>query len=91
MKLFRASTAGPGTARQPRRMNPICVDVERGAEMIGLSTSVFRGLIDQGLIPVIKFPSASAKHQGEKSRRVLISVDDLRAFVEKHRVSEPGR
>ena len=33
-------------------MTPICVDVERAAEMIGLSTSVLRGLIDQGLLPV---------------------------------------
>ena len=72
-------------------MNPICVDVERGAAMIGLSTSVLRGLIDQGLIPVIKFPSASARHQGEKSRRVLIAVADLEKFVEAHRMTEPLR
>ena len=70
---------------------PLCVDVERGAEMLGLSTSVLRGLIDQGLIPVIKFPSASPKRQGEQSRRVLIAVTDLEKFVEKHRVTEPAR
>jgi len=72
-------------------MNPLCVDVERAAEMIGLSTSVLRGLIDQGLVPVIKFPSASAKHQGEKSRRVLVAVSDLEKFVDAHRVTEPAR
>jgi hypothetical protein len=70
-------------------INPLCVDVERGAEMLGLSASVLRGLIDQGLIPIIKFPSASAKHQGEKSRRVLLAVSDLEKFVEAHRVVEP--
>jgi hypothetical protein len=72
-------------------MTPLCLDVKEAAAAVGLSASVLRGLIDQGLIPVIKFPSASAKHQGEKSRRVLVSVDDLRAFVEKHRVTEPAR
>jgi hypothetical protein len=72
-------------------MTPICVDVERAAEMIGLSPSVVRGYIDAGVLPVIKFPSASAKHQGEKSRRVLIAVADLEAFVAKHRVTEPAR
>lgn len=72
-------------------MNPLCVDIERGAEMIGLSTTVLRGLIDQGLLPVIKFPSASAKRQGEPSRRVLIAVSDLEKFVEQHRVTEPAK
>ena len=56
-----------------------------------MSASVLRSYIDQGLIPVIKFPSASAKHQGEKSRRVLIAVADLERFVEAHRVTEPAR
>lgn len=72
-------------------MTPLCLDVKEAAASIGLSTSVLRGLIDQGLIPVIKFPSASAKHQGEKSRRVLIAVVDLEKFVEAHRVTEPAR
>ena len=72
-------------------MTAICVDVEHAAEMIGMSPTVVRSYIDSGLLPVIKFPSASSKHQGEKSRRVLVSVDDLRAFVEAHRVTEPMR
>lgn len=69
-------------------MNPISVSVKTGAAMIGLSASALRDLIDRGLVPVIKVPG---KHQGERSRRVLISVDDLRAFVEQHRVTEPAR
>lgn len=71
-------------------MTAICLDIKEAAASIGLSTSVLRGLIDQGLIPVIKFPSASAKHQGQRSRRVLIAVADLERFVEVHRV-EPVR
>jgi Helix-turn-helix domain len=70
-------------------MIPIAVSVEVGAEMIDVSPTTFRSYIDQKLIPVVELPSA--KHHGEKSRRVLILVDDLRAFVEKHRVTEPGR
>jgi hypothetical protein len=37
-------------------------------------------------LPIVKFPSASARHQGEPSRRVLIAVRDLETFVEQHRV-----
>ena len=72
-------------------MTPIAVSVKQAAALIGLWAGVLRGLIDQGLIPVIKFPSASAKHQGERSRRVLIAVADLERFVEAHRVTEPER
>ena len=72
-------------------ITPLCVDVERAAELIGMSASVLRSYVDTGLLPCIKFPSASAKHQGEKSRRVLISVSDLEKFVEQHRVTEPAR
>ena len=66
-------------------MTPISVSIEIGAGMIGVSSTVLRSYIDAGLLPVIKFPG---KHQNERSRRVLISVDDLRAFVEAHRVTE---
>jgi hypothetical protein len=68
-------------------VNPISVSVERAAEMIGLSPTVLRSYIDSGLLPVIRFPSASAK--GERSRRVLIAVSDLEKFVEQYRVAEP--
>lgn len=72
-------------------MTPLSVSVKVGAAMIGLSPSVLRAYIDQGLIPVVKFPSTSAKHQGEQSRRVLIAVADLEKFVEQYRVAEVGR
>lgn len=64
-------------------MTPICVDIATAASMIGMSPTVVRGYIDAGLIPVIKFPAAKLD---DKSRRVLIAVADLEAFVTKHRV-----
>ena len=70
-------------------MTPIAVSVEVGAEMIDTSPTTLRSYIDQRLIAVVKLPSA--KHQGELSRRVLVSVDDLREFVAKHRMMEPAR
>lgn len=69
-------------------MPPLCLDIEGAAASIGMSPTVLRSYIDAGLLPVIKFPG---KHQGERSRRVLVAVDDLRAFVEQHRVTEPTR
>lgn len=65
-------------------MTPLCLDVKEAAAAVGMSSSVLRAYIDAGLLPVVKFPST--KHVDEKSRRVLIAVDDLRAFVEAHRV-----
>lgn len=69
-------------------MTAICVDVEHAAEMIGMSPTVVRSYIDSGLLPCIKFPG---KHLGEKSRRVLIAIEDLIAFVAAHRVTGPAR
>ena len=70
-------------------MTPIAVSIEVGAEMIDTSPSTLRAYIDQGVIPVVKLPSA--KHAHEQSRRVLIAVADLEAFVLKHRVAESAR
>jgi len=70
-------------------MTPLCVDVKGAAELIGMSASVVRSFIDSGVLPTVRFPSQ--KHEGEKSRRVLIAVTDLEAFVAKHRVAEPVR
>ena len=66
--------------------DPLCVDVERAAEMLGMSATCVRSYIEKGLLPIIKFPSAT-RHD-EKSRRVLIAVTDLAKFVEAHRVTE---
>ena len=64
-------------------MTALCVDVKVAAQMLGLSASVIRSFIDAGTLPIVKFPSQ--KHEGETSRRVLIAVADLEAFVAKHR------
>jgi len=61
----------------------LCLDIKRSAAAIGVSSSAVRGYIDRGLLPVVKFPS---RHQGEQSRRVLVAVRDLEAFIEQYRV-----
>lgn len=71
------------------QLTPLCLDVKDAAAAVGLSTSVLRAYIDNGILPCVKFPSA--KHQGEPSRRVLIAVADLEKFVDAHRVTEPAR
>ena len=65
-------------------MTPLCVDVAAAAVALGVGTSAVRRWIDSGELPIVKFPSE--KHEGEKSRRVLVAVADLEAFVAKHRV-----
>lgn len=70
-------------------MTPLCVDVPSAALTLGVGVSAIRKWIDAGDLPVVKFPSE--KHEGERSRRVLIAVADLEAFVRKHRVAESGR
>jgi hypothetical protein len=61
---------------------PICVDVKAAAAAIGVSVWTLRDYIAQGLLPTVKLPS---RFPGESSRRVLIAVGDLEAFVAKHR------
>lgn len=69
---------------------PLCLDVPAAALALGVGTSAVRKWIDAGVLPIVKFPSE--KHEGERSRRVLIAVADLEAFVAKHRVAEvPAR
>jgi predicted site-specific integrase-resolvase len=63
---------------------PFCLDVRSAAAAVGVSVWVLRRYIDEGLLPTVKFPSV--KYPGETSRRVLVSVEDLRAFVERYRV-----
>jgi predicted site-specific integrase-resolvase len=67
-------------------MLPLCLDVKAAAATVGVSTWTLRRWIDEGLLPTIKFPSV--RYPGERNRRVLISADDLKAFVAKHRSSE---
>lgn len=66
------------------RTTPIAVGVEQAAAMLGISPVEVRRYVDAGLLPVVKLPSM--KRPNEPSRRVLLAVDDLRAFVGRHRV-----
>ena len=64
-------------------MTPLCVDVNEAAAAICVSPWVVRRFIASGILPTVKLPST--KYPGEMSRRVLIAVGDLEAFVRKHR------
>ena len=62
---------------------PLCVDVKQAAVVLGVSVWVVRRYIEDGILPTVKFPSV--KYPGQSSRRVLIAVTDLDAFVAKYR------
>jgi hypothetical protein len=68
------------------QVKALCVDVREAAEAIGVSPWVVRHFIASGALPTVKFPST--KRRGESSRRVLIAVTDLEAFVASHRETE---
>ena len=60
-------------------LQPLCVDVRQAALMIGVSPWTVREYIATGDLATIKLPST--KGNESRSRRVLIAVDDLRAFI----------
>jgi len=64
-------------------MRPICVGVKDAAALMGVCTKTIRQWIDDGELPTVKAPSV--KHAGERGKRILILVDDLKAFAERHR------
>jgi predicted site-specific integrase-resolvase len=64
-------------------MTPLLVDRKAAAAALGVSLWTVDQYIADGTLPVVKLPSS--RHVGERSRRVLISADDLKAFVERHR------
>jgi predicted site-specific integrase-resolvase len=64
-------------------VTPLCVDRKEAAHALGVSAWVLDRYIADGLLPVVRLPST--KHGGELSRRVLIAVADLEAFVKRHR------
>jgi predicted site-specific integrase-resolvase len=64
-------------------VTPLVLDVKQAAAFIGVSTWVLRRYIDTGLLPTVQYPSA--KFPGERSRRTLLAVSDLEAFVSRHR------
>lgn len=64
-------------------MTPLLVDVKTTATMLGVSPWVVRNYIASGLLARVILPST--RYKGEASRRILVAVADLEAFVLKHR------
>lgn len=64
-------------------MTPLCVDVKEAATLLRISVWSVRRHIDDGDLPTVQFPSG--KIPGTRSRRILIAVADLEAFVATHR------
>jgi predicted site-specific integrase-resolvase len=67
---------------------PLAVDIRRAAEMLGVSAWTVRAYIHTGALPVVKLP---AVRSSRPSRRVLIAVADLEAFLNEHRRVGAGR
>lgn len=65
-------------------MTPVCVGIKDAAAALGVSTKTIRDWIDAGVLPTVRLPSV--KFPNERGKRILILVDDLRAFAERHRV-----
>ena len=64
-------------------MTPLCLDRKAAAAALCVSLWTLDQYIADGQLPTVKLPSS--RHPGELSRRVLISADDLKAFVERCR------
>lgn len=60
-------------------MTPLVVDVKTAASLIGVSVWTIREYVASGELPVVKMPAT--KGPETRSRRVLIAVTDLEAFV----------
>lgn len=67
-------------------MTPISVGIKDAAAAMGVCTKTIRQWIDDGQLPTVKFPSV--KYPGEHGKRILILVEDLRAFAAKHREAQ---
>jgi excisionase family DNA binding protein len=70
-------------------VTPIAVSVEQAAALLNVSVTTVRSYVEQGLLATVRLPSA--RHDGERSRRVLIAVSDLEIFVQQHRFVETPR
>jgi excisionase family DNA binding protein len=64
-------------------VTPICLSVKDAASAMGVCTKTIRQWVDDGQLPTVKLPSV--KYPGERGKRILILVDDLKEFAEKHR------
>jgi excisionase family DNA binding protein len=62
---------------------PLCVDVREAARLLGVSAWTVREYVATGDLPIVKLPAT--KGTESRSRRVLIAVEDLKAFVERCR------
>ena len=60
----------------------LCVDVRRAAKMLAVSPWTVRAWIANGDLPVVRLPAVRG---GDSTRRVLIAVADIEAFVKRHR------
>lgn len=63
-------------------MTPLVLSRKDAALALNVSVWVLDRYIADRLLPTIQFPST--RHRDEKNRRVLISVEALRVFVDKH-------
>ena len=70
----------------PDHTPPLVMDVKRAAAYIGVSMWVLRRYINLALLPTVQYPSA--KVPGHRSRRTLLAVADLEAFVNRHRTTQ---
>ena len=63
----------------PAANEALLVDVRQAASMLGVSVWTVREYVAAGDLSTVKLPST--KGTAPRSRRVLISVDDLRSFI----------
>ncbi|MCC7033838.1 MAG: helix-turn-helix domain-containing protein [Acidobacteria bacterium] len=66
---------------------PLVVGVDEAAALLGADASQVRKWVADGLLPSVRYPSV--RRAGESSRRILLAVSDLTAFVTRHRVETP--
>ena len=67
----------------PAANDALLVDVRQAASMLGVSVWSVREYINAGDLATVKLPAT--KGAAPRSRRVLIAVDDLRAFIGRFR------
>jgi hypothetical protein len=68
---------------------PLLLDRETAAAALGISVWCLDQYILDGQLPIVRLPSS--RDPKRKSRRVLISADDLKAFIACHRSGEVTR
>ena len=63
----------------------LCFTRPEAARALGITVWTLDRYIAEGALPVVRFPSV--KHNGERSRRVLVASADLEKFVAQHRTT----